>query len=262
MYKVLIVEDEAIIRQGLVYTIDWLSMNCVVVGEAENGAKGIRMIGELRPDIVLVDIVMPEMTGIEMLEQAQTLENVNFRAIVVTSHASFDFARQTVKLQVADYILKPIDEGELRRAVERAVSLLARDRQVPERPGTPNPVDGLINIDTYINNSAATCRYVAGALCAIRDNYAEKINIDTVASELGLSASYLSRKIKEATAGTFWELLMRYRLQKAVELMREGRHKMYHISEMTGFSDYKHFCVVFRKFMNMTPSEFCRRLGI
>lgn len=72
MLKVLIVEDEEIIRRGLVYTLDWLSMNCMVVGAAETGKEGLEMLQTFEPDIVIADIIMPEMSGIEMLEAAKT----------------------------------------------------------------------------------------------------------------------------------------------------------------------------------------------
>ena len=71
MIRVLIVEDEEFIRKGLVHTMDWLKMDCLVVGEAENGEEGFERILELKPDVVLTDIRMPKLDGIAMIEKAK-----------------------------------------------------------------------------------------------------------------------------------------------------------------------------------------------
>ena len=78
----MIVEDEDMIRKGLVFTIDWLSMDCVVVAEASNGQEGYERILEYKPDVVIADICMPFMDGIEMIQKAS--EKVKFKSILLT----------------------------------------------------------------------------------------------------------------------------------------------------------------------------------
>ena len=92
MLRVMIVEDEDMIRKGLVFTIDWLSMDCVVVAEASNGQEGYERILEYKPDVVIADICMPFMDGIEMIQKAS--EKVKFKSILLTSYAEFDYARR------------------------------------------------------------------------------------------------------------------------------------------------------------------------
>jgi len=83
MLKIIIAEDEDIIRKGLAYTIDWLSMGYVVAGEAANGEEGLQMIRRIQPDVVLADIRMPKMDGITMLQEAQKTFGV--KSLILTS---------------------------------------------------------------------------------------------------------------------------------------------------------------------------------
>ena len=88
--RVFIVEDEEMIRKGLVHTINWAGMGCLVVGSAAAGRSGLSSILQKRPDVVITDIRMPEMDGLEMLERA--LAVYSFRIILLTSYADFDYA--------------------------------------------------------------------------------------------------------------------------------------------------------------------------
>lgn len=261
MLKVLIVEDEEIIRKGLVYTIDWLSMDAMVVGAAKNGREGLAMLKEQEIDLVIADIIMPEMTGIEMLEAAQKLSINSFKSIILTSYAEFDYARKAVHLKVTEYLLKPVDEEELNKAISKVKESMAESKAYLNIIALTksSDINKLVDWDVYLNN--ASNDYVIKVLYKIRDNYAEKLSIEAIAEELEVSVSYLSRKFKEATAQTFVELLTRYRIQKAIGLLQKGVYRVYEVSELTGFSDYKHFCMVFKKYTNASPTEFIKNIG-
>ena len=130
MLRVMIVEDEDMIRKGLVFTIDWLSMDCVVVAEASNGQEGYERILEYKPDVVLTDICMPFMDGIEMIQKAS--EKVKFKSILLTSYAEFDYARRAIQLNSVDYLLKPIDFDKLKEAVQRAAESVAKEKKIQD----------------------------------------------------------------------------------------------------------------------------------
>ena len=99
-------------------------------------------------------------------------------------------------------------------------------------------------------------------LSIIKEKYNHKLTIEGIAEELGVSSSYLSRKLKEETSQNFLEILHKYRLQKAIELLSEGTYKVYEISDMTGFNEYKHFCQVFKKYTGIAPTEFIKHEGL
>lgn len=263
MLKVLIVEDEEIIRRGLVYTIDWLGMDCTVIGSAANGKEGLALLIQGEADIVIADIIMPEMTGIEMLEAAQQLDIKPFKSIILTSYSNFEYARKAVHLQAADYLLKPVDEEELKSTVGRIKKSMEamKDYSSIRMLADKQEAGKLVDWDIYLNEDTLKNSYVAQTLYKIRDHYQEKISIESAAEELNVSASYLSRKFKEATSQTFLEFLTRYRIQKAISLLKKGMFRVYEVSEKIGFSDYKHFCQVFKKYTHTSPTEFMKHSG-
>ena len=90
----------------------------------------------------------------------------------------------------------------------------------------------------------------------IHSDYHEKLSIEQLAEEAGVSASYLSRKFKETTGQTFLEALTRERLHNAVNQLVSGKYRVYEVAEANGFGDYKNFCSVFKKYMHTSPRAF------
>ncbi|MFM1603121.1 response regulator, partial [Helcococcus ovis] len=93
MYKVLLVEDELFIRRGLTYLFNWEKVNCTIIGEAENGQIGLEMIKKLNPDIVILDINMPILGGLDMLKQ---VKNKNFESIILSGYDEFEYAKDAI----------------------------------------------------------------------------------------------------------------------------------------------------------------------
>ena len=89
--------------------------------------------------------------------------------------------------------------------------------------------------------------------------YSEKLNIKDIADELDISVSYLSRKIKDVTGETFLDILNKYRVQKSLRLLLTKEYKIYEVSDMVGFTDYKHFCNVFKKYLDTAPGDFVKQ---
>ena len=96
------------------------------------------------------------------------------------------------------------------------------------------------------------------AIGKIKEHFAEKISIEGISEELGVSASYLSRKFKEVTEQTFLDFLNKYRVQQAVAMLNTRQYRISEISEATGFTDYKHFCSVFKKYTLKSPTKFIK----
>ncbi len=123
MYRVMLVDDEPIIVEGLMRSVEWEKWNCRVVATANDGVEGKRLIEEERPDIVFLDICMPEMDGLTLLRKLRDQEE-QVRFIILTGYDEFAYAREAVRLDVENYILKPIDEEELIRQLRETVRKL------------------------------------------------------------------------------------------------------------------------------------------
>ena len=123
MDKVLLVEDEDIIRRGLLYAVDWLKEDCVVVGEAIDGVDGLEKIDTLRPDIVITDVKMPYLDGLGMLEQSR---DRGYEAIILSGYDEFSYAKRAISLDVTEYLLKPVDFDALHESLVRAKERLRR----------------------------------------------------------------------------------------------------------------------------------------
>ena len=259
MLKVLIVEDEDIIRKGLAYTVDWLSMECVVVDTACDGREGLEKILQYAPDLVITDIKMPHMDGIEMIERAGVQHA--FQSVILTSYSEFEYARKAVNLHVFEYLLKPVDKEILRKIVVKVREEVHKNRMYSTVLCfmENKAVGELMRWDIYENPKILRNSYVLRALDKIREHYAERIGIESIAEELGISASYLSRKFKEITGQTFLDTLHKYRIQQALVLLGRGTHRVGEIAECTGFGEYRHFCSVFKKYTEMAPTEFMKR---
>ena len=118
MYRIIIVDDEDIVRQGIIKNMDWNNLGFTVVGEAEDGAEALDLVQSLCPDLVLADIRMPLMDGLELTKQIESIMPF-VKVAFLTGHDEFEYAQQSVKLGVIDYILKPFGKHELAEMLTR-----------------------------------------------------------------------------------------------------------------------------------------------
>lgn len=125
MWKILIADDEPKIRQGLKNTLEGFGLPLLVCAEAKNGVEALNKAKEFEPDILLVDICMPKLNGIEFLKELKKL-SVEYRIIIISGFNEFAYAKQAIELGVSQYLLKPIAEEELRNALEGVMEELTQ----------------------------------------------------------------------------------------------------------------------------------------
>lgn len=128
MFKVVIADDEAIILRNLKQIIPWNDLACEVVGTAKNGEEALSLCQEQQADLLLTDISMPGMTGLELLKQLNQLPKAPL-AILISGYDEFEYAREGLKWRALDYILKPVDYEELQQCIQRAVNQLRNEAE-------------------------------------------------------------------------------------------------------------------------------------
>ncbi|MFM1651071.1 response regulator [Brevibacillus sp. B_LB10_24] len=259
MYKVLIVEDEDIIRKGLVYKVDWLKYNCMVVERAVDGVDGLEKIRRLQPDIVMTDIRMPFKDGIQMLEESKP--EYDYEAIIISGYSEFEYAKQAISLGVNEYLLKPIDFAELHEAIMQITAKIEEKRRLKSYEQSfhdLNVYHELLDIQHYLYRDNKT-KYVMHMLEYIKNNFHKKISLQDVSDHYQVSTVYLNAKFKEETNYTFNDFLNRYRIIKAVELLRKGDMLIYEVADYVGFQDYKYFSQVFKKYTGTSPTQFLEK---
>lgn len=125
MYKILIAEDSALIRRGIIAMVDWNRHNCILAGEAENGKIAIKLLETLQPDILFLDVKMPLLDGLKVLDYIQE-NHINVQIIMISGYSSFDYIKHALHANAIDYILKPIHEEELNQALTKAINTLSQ----------------------------------------------------------------------------------------------------------------------------------------
>ncbi|MGF7048290.1 two-component system response regulator YesN [Paenibacillus sp. DS2015] len=132
MFNVLIVDDEPAIREGLTTIIDWNSHGYRVIDTASNGREAIMKITQHRPDLTIIDMRMPGMTGLEVIEQVRK-ENSRAHFLILSGYADFDYAKKAIGYGVDAYLLKPVDEDEMIEELQRISMALTKERELKLR---------------------------------------------------------------------------------------------------------------------------------
>ncbi|MCL7745697.1 response regulator transcription factor [Halalkalibacter alkaliphilus] len=120
-YKVLLVDDESLILRSLQKIIDWKALGCEIAGTANDGQDAALLVQDIQPDIVITDICMPEMNGLDLLKRIQTMP-VKPEVILLSGYNEFEYAREGLQNNAFDYILKPIDHEELEECINRVIT--------------------------------------------------------------------------------------------------------------------------------------------
>lgn len=141
MHKLVIVDDEYLVRLGIRETIDWAANGIEVIGDASNGKQGYEMIKELNPDLVITDIKMPIMNGVDLVKTLHK-DGFNGEIVVLSGYKDFEYAKETFENGIFSYVVKPIDNDELLEVVLRAVAKLEqkiKDRTLTSKVQTELP---------------------------------------------------------------------------------------------------------------------------
>jgi len=245
MYRVVLVDDEHMIIEGLSRVVPWEKLGCTVSGTASNGREGLELVRRVKPHILMTDIRMPNMDGLTMVAALRS-EFPELQITVLTAFRDFEYAQTALNLGVCRYLLKPSKMDELDEAIRAMISRLDAlpKREAPE-PAEPAGPAGLAG--NYI---------VRQALDYMRAHCAERLSLGDVADQVYVSQWHLSKLINRHTNQSFLDLLSGMRIEKARRLLANPVLRIHEVAEQCGYSDLGHFSRSFKKLTGSTPGEY------
>lgn len=239
MYKMLICDDENYILEMLLNNINWKSLGIDAVETAVNGQMGYNKFNTGHYDILLTDIRMPIMSGIEMAKKIRA-QNKEVQIILLTSYEEFEYAKSAIKINACGYILKPFDEKELLDTIREAVARLgerAKNGAEPEKEKGNGDSNFIVDsINNYIN-----------------ENIRKKITLKDVSEYLGYSPNYIGQLYKKHTGMYINEYIIKMKMEYAKTLLRIPQNQVGTVAEMLGYSDQAYFIKQFKEFYGVTP---------
>ena len=235
--RVLLADDEAAILEGYKLLFDWEKYQCGVVGTAMDGREAVEKARELKPDIVIMDINLPKLNGLEAIRAIQETAPADhpIYMIVVTGYDEFSYCQEALRLRVSDFLLKPIDFDAFGEVIEGLV------KKVMENPNRQVVLsDTLKKIVDYVNKNLSD----------------EDMRLTLLAENMNMNPNYISQLFKKELGCGYHAYLNQVRVEKAKKYLRQTNEPISVVAELVGFSDYRIFTKIFKGIVGVTPSQF------
>jgi len=260
MHRVIIVEDSDWIRKGLEFTVPWQEHGFAVVGTASNGLEGLDLVRRLDPDLVLLDIKMPQMDGLAMIERLREEGGRCPEFVVISGYGVFEFTRKAILLGARDYLLKPIADDDLVEVLRRMSGILSRgdaSRRLEilfERQSFDPAFVAFFH--RLMDESVKRDDMAAYAMRRIEERFDTDIALSDIADELRVSESTLGKRFKRAAGCTFVEYATMVRIKKALEFLADPACRVNEVAREVGIADTRYFSSLFKRYTGFTPSQF------
>lgn len=249
---ILVVDDEPRTRQGLTRMLEtWGNAACSVIS-ADNGRDALDLLEREAVDLLITDIRMPEISGLNLVQQLESGSPAAQPAIILISgYAEFEYAQQAIQLGVVNYLLKPIRKDKLFDAVEKALQVQEERSRMSkiQRMVDSKLLDATGDVNTLAEPVQEALQYVSQHLD-------QGFGLREVADHVHLNPSYFSVLFKEQMEMTFIEYVTRLRIQKAKELLLQTKLPVSEIAERVGYQTTKYFNKVFKDYEGASPGAY------
>ncbi|MEH7226333.1 response regulator [Bacillus sp. JJ1566] len=239
MKTILLVDDERWVRKALIWTINQLNLPLKVVHECGNGLEALDWVKENEIDLILTDVRMPVMDGIQFVKELDSL-NKTVDVIVISVHDEFQFIQQAMRSGVIDYLLKPIDEEELRACLvkwlEKSTTIENKENDVFEQN---LPASSIEKVLEYISKTPLN-----------------QLNLKDAANHVHMNPSYLSQLFKQQLNQKFVDYVTEIKIQEGKKLLAHTTLRMSEIADRLGYADVAYFSNNFKKITGLSPSDF------
>lgn len=242
MWKVMIADDENYMLEAMENLIDWKKMECQLVYKAKNGQELLEQINKNCPDIIITDIKMPLLSGIEIAKYVYE-NHIRAKVIILSAYADFQYAQEAIKYDVCGYIIKTSVIEMLPGMIQKAIGKLSVPFTEAEKESEEQFSDDILGrLQKYIS-----------------EHYTDKLSLTQIANEVHANGSYLSRLYKTKTGQNLFDVINKMKLEKAKEYMSQGK-RIYEIAQLVGYDDVSYFSRVFRKHEGCSPREYENQL--
>ncbi len=246
MFRAVIADDEEIIRNGLKKLIESYDLNLSVAGTAKDGEEALSLIKMYQPEIILIDINMPFMNGLEVIEKIRETDSYA-KIIIISGYDQFKYAQKALELGVYSYLLKPIQYKEFKGIISKALdSYSERLWELSKLKKNENePIGGKL---------VGNC-----VMDYIKENFTQNnLSLNYVAENLHVSQSYITKIIKQKTGTSFTDYLNKLRINMAIKHLTDAGRSftINEIAEMTGYSSQHYFSRAFKNYTGLSPLQY------
>ncbi|MDF2962712.1 MAG: hypothetical protein K0S39_4447 [Paenibacillus sp.] len=255
MIKVLVVDDDHLVRRGFISMMPWKEHNLEVVGEAGNGKKALEFMEGHHVDLLITDLAMPVMSGIDLMRAVKERYR-DMYMVVLTFHQDFELIQEALRLGALDYITKVELEHEqmdevLRRIADKIKALNVQTSE-PKALLLDYEESGLN--DGHYSPEVKAC--VSKAVDIIHQELQNELHLPEIAKRVNMSRSYFSRCFRDIAGKTFNDYIREVRVNHAKILLTRTTKTIGWIATQSGYPNEKYFGKVFRELTGMLPSEF------
>lgn len=253
MYTLLVVDDEAIIIKGIRSFVNFEELSISTVFEASNGETALEIFKKYSPDLILADINMPKMNGLDFATAAKALKP-DVKIAIITGYDYFDYAVTALKAGIDDYVLKPVSKKDIQETLKNLIEKLQETQSQHE---ISKLVEGILN-DTKVHDDTG---YKAKIQKEIDRNIANvNFSLSYLAKQLALSNSYLSSLFKSLYGKNFQDYMLSTRLDRAKIFLLSTDMKVYEVAAAVGFDDPNYFSATFKRKFDVSPNQFREKM--
>lgn len=253
MMKVLVVDDDHLVRKGFISMMPWKDYNLEVVGEASNGRKALEFLEHHQVHLLITDLAMPVMSGIDLMRSVKERYR-HIAMVVLTFHQDFEFIQEALRLGALDYITKvELEHEHMGEVLKRIVNKMKE--QTPEADRRTELPDIVMEEEAGAYSPEVKAS-VAKAVQIIHEELQEELHLPDVARRVNMSRSYFSRCFRDLVGKTFNDYIREVRVNHAKQLLSRTERTIGWVATQSGYPNEKYFGKVFRDVAGVLPSEF------
>ncbi|MDF2614306.1 MAG: two component transcriptional regulator, AraC family [Clostridia bacterium] len=244
MYKVIVCEDEMMILDNIIKKINQSELDFEVIAKALNGKQALELIEEHLPDVVVSDIKMPLMDGLELIGKVD-IKYPYIKKIIISGYAEFEYAKKAMKYNTFDYLLKPVKNDEL---IQTLIKL---------KMDLDNQFNELMDKAGVVKNQVTPYEAVQFTQWYIRAHFEKDINFNLIAMRFNYTPGYLSKLFVQYVGETPNKYYLNLKMDKAKYLLAHcEKLSIRQIAEMIGYEDQSYFSRIFKKTVGKSPLEY------